>query len=124
MTAALQTQTPIRRTACGGRIMGGTAAHPRAATAALGPDPASDVPTLIHTAVTTVVNKVIFMRTTLVCGLTGLMVLAGCGGSTSHSDDIDHITACQEQSDLARLGKVPTGDIAISCPEHGIGDYR
>ncbi len=61
------------------------------------------------------------MRITLVSGLVGFLALAGCGGGYV---DTAHIPVCQEQSDMARLGKVPTGEIAISCPAHGIGDYR
>ena len=60
------------------------------------------------------------MRISLVFGLTGLLVLAACGTSNTETD---HVAACQEQSDWARAGKVPSGEIAISCPDHGIGDY-
>jgi hypothetical protein len=60
------------------------------------------------------------MRITLVLGLTGLMALAACGTSDRETD---HVAACQEQADMARSGKVPTGEIAISCPDHGIGDF-
>ncbi len=65
------------------------------------------------------------MRISLVSGLISLMALAACGGGVGSnvSAPDDHIPVCQEQSDLARLGKVPTGEIAISCPDHGIGDY-
>jgi hypothetical protein len=65
------------------------------------------------------------MRITLVSGLISLMALSACGagvGSNVRAPD-DHIPVCQEQSDWARAGKVPTGEIAISCPDHGIGDY-
>ena len=65
------------------------------------------------------------MRITLVPGLISLAALAACSGgvgSNAGRDD-DHIPVCQEQSDWARNGKVPTGEIAISCPDHGIGDY-
>lgn len=50
--------------------------------------------------------------------------LAACSsgyGSKVRNDD--HPEVCQEQSDWARQGKVPSGEIAISCPDHGIGDY-
>jgi hypothetical protein len=66
------------------------------------------------------------MRITLVSGLISLMALAACGGGGVGSNvpaPDDHIPVCQEQSDMARAGKVPTGEIAISCPDHGIGDY-
>ncbi|MCU0899880.1 MAG: hypothetical protein MUC82_05205 [Cypionkella sp.] len=65
------------------------------------------------------------MRISLVFGLVSLSVLAACGGGAGSQvrGDDDHVEVCQEQSDLARLGKVPTGEIAISCPDHGIGDY-
>ncbi len=65
------------------------------------------------------------MRSTI--AFVTLALLAGCSGGGVGSNtgpDDDHIQACQEQSDMARLGKVPDGYIAISCPEHGIGDYR
>ncbi len=64
------------------------------------------------------------MRNTLVLCLSG-MLLAACSGGTGSNvrGDDDHVLTCQEQSDMARLGKVPTGEIAISCPDHGIGDY-
>lgn len=65
------------------------------------------------------------MRISLVSGLISLLALAACGsgvGSNVRGED-DHVAVCQEQSDLARDGKVPTGEIAISCPDHGIGDY-
>ncbi|GEM_PF-3061510 len=65
------------------------------------------------------------MRISLVCGLISLSALAACGvgvGANISGVD-DHIAVCQEQSDMARAGKVPTGEIAISCPAHGIGDY-
>lgn len=66
------------------------------------------------------------MRVTLVSGVICLSILAGCGGGVGSNirGDDDHIAVCQQQSDWARLGTVPTGYIAISCPEHGIGDYR
>lgn len=65
------------------------------------------------------------MRNTLVIGWISLMALTACSsgvGSNVASSD-DHIPVCQEQSDWARAGKVPSGEIAISCPDHGIGDY-
>ena len=65
------------------------------------------------------------MRLSLPFGLTSPLALAGCVGSTaSIIDDTDtHIAVCQKQSDWARNGKLPSGKIAISCPDHGIGDY-
>ncbi len=65
------------------------------------------------------------MRISFVLGLAGMALLSACAtnvGSDVRGDD-DHVAVCQEQSDLARNGKVPTGEIAISCPDHGIGDY-
>ncbi|MFN3722539.1 MAG: hypothetical protein ACK4VZ_05790 [Paracoccaceae bacterium] len=65
------------------------------------------------------------MRLSLVSGLVGLTVLAACATSVVMPDNhTNHAPVCQQQSDWARSGKVPTGDIAISCPAHGIGDYR
>ncbi len=65
------------------------------------------------------------MRISLVSGLVSLMVLASCASTVLTADThTNHVPVCQEQSDWARMGKVPTGEIAISCPEHGIGDYR
>ncbi len=58
--------------------------------------------------------------------LISLTALASCVGAGVGSDvtaQDDHIAVCQEQSDMARNGKVPTGRIAISCPAHGIGDF-
>ena len=65
------------------------------------------------------------MRITLVSGLVSLMALAACSGGVGSDvrGDDEHVPVCQEQSDLARAGKVPTGEIAISCPDHGIGDF-
>jgi hypothetical protein len=66
------------------------------------------------------------MRLSLVIACLCLSILAACSsgtGSTVRGDD-DHIQACQEQSEWARSGTIPTGEIAISCPEHGIGDYQ
>ncbi len=66
------------------------------------------------------------MRLSVAFGLVGLTLLGACAsgvGSDVRGDD-DHIQVCQEQSDMARNGKVPSGEIAISCPEHGIGDYQ
>ena len=60
------------------------------------------------------------MRLSVVSGLIALTALAACGAGL----DEEHIAVCQEQADMARNGKVPTGEIAISCPEHGIGDFR
>ena len=62
------------------------------------------------------------MRLLLASGLVCLTVLAACGSNSR--GDIDHVPVCAEQSDWARSGKVPAGEIAISCPKHGIGDYR
>ncbi|WP_435257932.1 hypothetical protein ACSBLW_17780 [Thioclava sp. FR2] len=63
------------------------------------------------------------MRNTLVLGLTSLL-LAACGGGLGGNPGTDgHVPVCQEQSDWARSGTVPDGEIAISCPAHGIGDY-
>ncbi|MDR7123749.1 hypothetical protein [Pseudotabrizicola sp. 4114] len=65
------------------------------------------------------------MRISLVSGLAGLTLLAACGAAVVTPDNhTNHVPVCQEQSDWARSGKVPTGEIAISCPDHGIGDYR
>ncbi|MCU0817017.1 MAG: hypothetical protein MUF74_11265 [Cypionkella sp.] len=68
------------------------------------------------------------MRISLLLGLASLTALAACGSSIrGPGSDLRgheaHVEVCQEQSDWARLGKVPTGEIAISCPDHGIGDY-
>ena len=64
------------------------------------------------------------MRSTLALGLTGILLAACTGGPGSTArPDTGHSRVCQEQADLARLGKVPSGEIAISCPAHGIGDY-
>ncbi|MBN2631306.1 MAG: hypothetical protein JXR75_12300 [Rhodobacteraceae bacterium] len=65
------------------------------------------------------------MRVSLVSGLVSLAALSACGGNVGAdvSGVDEHIAICQEQSDMARAGKVPTGEIAISCPAHGIGDY-
>ena len=60
------------------------------------------------------------MRVSLISGLIAFTALSACGGGV----DSSHIPVCQEQSDWARNGKVPSGEIAISCPKHGIGDYR
>jgi hypothetical protein len=66
------------------------------------------------------------MRISLVYGCVCLSVLAACSGGTGSNvrGDDDHVPVCQEQSDMARSGIVRTGEIAISCPEHGIGDYK
>lgn len=65
------------------------------------------------------------MRSSLLCGLVGVTLLAACGGGVLTPEiDTEHVPVCQEQSDWARAGKVRTGEIAISCPDHGIGDYR
>ncbi|MDO9568984.1 MAG: hypothetical protein Q7J58_06335 [Hydrogenophaga sp.] len=65
------------------------------------------------------------MRISLVSGLAGMTLLAACGAAVVTPDNhTNHAPVCQEQSDWARSGKVPTGGIAISCPDHGIGDYR
>ncbi|NEX47478.1 hypothetical protein [Pseudotabrizicola algicola] len=65
------------------------------------------------------------MRILPVCGLVGLMTLGACATSVLTPDThTNHAPVCQEQSDWARAGTVPTGQIAISCPDHGIGDYR
>ncbi|MDZ7908157.1 MAG: hypothetical protein U5N10_08070 [Gemmobacter sp.] len=65
------------------------------------------------------------MRISLVSGLVCLSALAACGGGVGSNvrGNDDHVQVCQEQSDLARSGKIPSGEIAISCPDHGIGDY-
>ncbi|MES2665926.1 MAG: hypothetical protein V4712_07480 [Pseudomonadota bacterium] len=63
------------------------------------------------------------MRSSFVSGLVALTLLAACSpgiGANAGRDD-DHPGVCQVQNDLARLGKTPTGEIDISCPEHGIG---
>ena len=66
------------------------------------------------------------MRLSLVMAGLGLTVLAACSGGTGSNvrGDDDHVAVCTEQSEWARAGKIPTGEIAISCPEHGIGDYQ
>jgi hypothetical protein len=63
------------------------------------------------------------MRSSLVISLVSLAALAACsggGGSNVGSDD-NHPEVCQEQHELAKLGKRPSGEISISCPAHGIG---
>ena len=65
------------------------------------------------------------MRISLVSGFVCLTALAACGGGAGSNvrGDDDHVQVCTEQSEWARSGKIPTGEIAISCPDHGIGDY-
>lgn len=63
------------------------------------------------------------MRSAFVSGLISLVFLAACSsgiGANAGRDD-NHPGVCQAQHDLAKLGKNPTGEIDISCPEHGIG---
>ncbi len=63
------------------------------------------------------------MRICLFLGLVSLATLAACSGGNPAENDEDHVQACSEQAEWARSGKVPTGKIAISCPDHGIGDF-
>ncbi|PJF07884.1 hypothetical protein [Pseudorhodobacter sp. MZDSW-24AT] len=65
------------------------------------------------------------MRISPVVGLVSLMGLASCASAVLTPDrHTSHVPVCQEQSDWARLGTVQAGEIAISCPDHGIGDHR
>ena len=66
------------------------------------------------------------MRVTVVSGLISLMALSACGAGfgSNTGGNSDHVGVCQQQSEWARLGTVDGSRIAISCPKHGIGDYR
>ena len=63
------------------------------------------------------------MRSSIVSSLVSLGLLAGCshGLRANAGSDDNHPAVCLEQHEMAKLGKNPMGEIAISCPAHGIG---